>query len=31
VAVTEETPSMTLTGEQAKQWEDWQKGKNLEC
>jgi hypothetical protein len=27
VAATEETLSITLTGEQIKQWEQWQKGK----
>ncbi|KAK3136130.1 hypothetical protein QOZ80_5BG0428520 [Eleusine coracana subsp. coracana] len=27
VVATEETPSITLTGEQVKQWEHWQKGK----
>jgi hypothetical protein len=30
VAATEETPSITLTGEQVKQWEQWQKGKASE-
>lgn len=27
MATTEETPSITLTAEQVKQWEQWQKGK----
>jgi hypothetical protein len=27
VAATEETLSITLTGEQVKQWEQWQKGR----
>ena len=31
VAVTEDTPSITLTGEQAKQWEEWHKGKESKC
>jgi uncharacterized membrane protein YgcG len=30
VATTEETPSVTLTGEQARLWEQWQKGKSSE-
>ncbi|CAN6353263.1 unnamed protein product [Urochloa humidicola] len=30
VATTEETPSVTLTGEQVKQWEQWQKSKSSE-
>lgn len=28
---TKESPSVTLTGEQVKQWEQWQKGKSYEC
>ena len=31
VATTEESLSVTLSGEQAKQWEQWQKGKSSEC
>jgi hypothetical protein len=31
IATTEESPSVTLTGEQVKQWEQWQKGKSSEC
>lgn len=31
VAVTEDTPSITLTGEQAKRWEEWHKKKESEC
>lgn len=31
VAVTEDTPSITLTGEQAKRWEEWHKEKESEC
>ena len=30
VATTEETPTLTLTGEQVKKWEQWQKGKSSE-
>jgi hypothetical protein len=28
---TKESPSVTLTREQVKQWEQWQKGKSYEC
>jgi hypothetical protein len=31
VVVTEDTPSITLTGEQAKRWEEWHKEKESEC
>jgi hypothetical protein len=31
VGTTEESLSVTLSGEQAKQWEQWQKGKPFEC
>jgi hypothetical protein len=31
VVVTRGTPSITLTREQAKQWEEWHKGKESEC
>ena len=30
VATTEETPTLTLIGEQVKKWEQWQKGKSSE-
>ena len=30
MALTEESTSVTLTGEQAMQWEKWQQGKTLE-
>jgi hypothetical protein len=31
VATTKESPSVTLTKEQVKQWEQCQKGKSSEC
>ena len=30
IATTEDTPTLTLTGEQVKQWEQWQKGQSPE-